>query len=261
MFNQIISAIKAYGKAVNLIIAHNLWLYFIYPVIICVALYMGGILLIREAGDYLQTHIISYFHLDNDNTSTTMYLLSAAIRFIIWIGLEIIFFFAYSSVIRNLILIVLSPVLARLSEKTDELLTGKQYPFRFWQLMKDMLRGSLIALRNLLIQTGLILICFLLMFIPIVGWLAPVFLPLINYYFYGFSMLDYSNERYRLGVRDSVRFIRKNKGLAIGNGFIFSAIFAVPYAGVVIAPILAVVAGTIVSIEARQNTKDQYGKN
>jgi CysZ protein len=62
-------------------------------------------------------------------------------------------------------------------------------------------------------------------------------------------MIDYTNERYKLSVSESISFIRKNKGLAIGNGFIFALIFAIPVAGMLVAPIVAVIAATIIAVE------------
>ena len=43
--------------------------------------------------------------------------------------------------------------------------------------------------------------------------------------------------------------IRKNKGLAIGNGFIFSLIFAIPFIGGMMAAVVAPVAACIAVIE------------
>ena len=50
-------------------------------------------------------------------------------------------------------LFVGSPVFAYLSEKTDSILQDKEYPFSFRQLLKDMVRGIQIAIRNALWQT------------------------------------------------------------------------------------------------------------
>ena len=49
---------------------------------------------------------------------------------------------------KYIVLILLSPLLAYASERTEEILTGKNYPFSWAQLLKDAFRGALIALRN-----------------------------------------------------------------------------------------------------------------
>ena len=91
-------------------------------------------------------------------------------------------------------------------------------------MMRDVVRGVLIAMRNLFIEIGYMVLVFILgLFIPFVGGLVgSIFLFFISAYFYGFSFIDYTNERRRLTVKQSVAFMRQNKGLAIANGFVFS---------------------------------------
>ena len=45
---------------------------------------------------------------------------------------------------------------------------------------------------------------------------------------------------------------RKHKGIAIGNGFVFSMILLLPFIGVIIAPILSVVAATLAVLEVKK---------
>jgi hypothetical protein len=50
----------------------------------------------------------------------------------------------------------------------------------------------------------------------------------------------------RLSIRQSVRFIRKNRGFAMANGMIFYVVFFfIPLVGFMIAPAYAVVAATL----------------
>jgi CysZ protein len=146
----------------------------------------------------------------------------------------------------------MSPIMALLSERTEELISGKKFPFDLAQFVKDILRGIAIALRNMLIEFGFIFLCMLVVWIPIAGWVTPLFLLIISYYFYGFSMMDYSNERHKLNVSESVRYILKYKGVAIGNGFIFSLLFAFPIIGSMLSTILAPVAATIAVVELKK---------
>jgi CysZ protein len=148
----------------------------------------------------------------------------------------------------------MSPIMALLSEKTDEIITGKKYPFVWDQFVRDVFRGIAIALRNMFIEFGFIIASFFLMWIPVIGWVMPIILLLISYYFYGFSMLDYTSERRKLKYRESIRYIRSNKGLAIGNGFIFSLLFSLPIFGGMIASVVAPVAATIAVIELEKKS-------
>jgi CysZ protein len=85
----------------------------------------------------------------------------------------------------------------------------------------------------------------LLSLVPVVGWAAPMLAMLIECYYYGFSMLDYSCERHKLGPQESIQFISNHKGLAIGNGIVFYLMHLVPIVGWILAPAYAVVAATI----------------
>jgi CysZ protein len=122
---------------------------------------------------------------------------------------------------------------------------GKEFPFSFTQLIKDIIRGIKLALRNTLWQTLYTVSILLLSLIPVVGWFTPFFALLIECYFLGFSMLDYSCERHKLSTIESIAFIGKHKGLAIGNGIVFYLMHMVIIVGWILAPSYAVIAATI----------------
>jgi CysZ protein len=67
----------------------------------------------------------------------------------------------------------------------------------------------------------------------------------VECYYYGFSMLDYSFERHKLSPSESIEYITKHKGLAIGNGIMFYFMHLLPFVGWILAPAYAVVAATI----------------
>ena len=120
------------------------------------------------------------------------------------------------------------------------------------QLGKDSLRGIQIAFRNFLWQTVYLLAIFLLSFIPLIGWIAPLAALLVECYYFGFSMLDYNSERNKLSVPESIRLISNHKGLAVGNGIVFYLLHLVPVIGWLFAPSYAVVAATLSIFKARQ---------
>jgi CysZ protein len=161
----------------------------------------------------------------------------------IMVRLTMIFF--YFSLFKYLFLIIGSPVFAYLSEKTESIIEGKEFNFQYAQLFKDISRGVRLAFRNCLWQTVYTVSILILSFIPLVGWITPVISSLVECYFYGFSMLDYSCERHGLSPAASIVYIGKRRGLAIGNGLIFYLMHFVPFVGWVLAPSYALVAATI----------------
>lgn len=73
----------------------------------------------------------------------------------------------YFSLFKYLFLIVGSPLFAYLSEKTESIIEGKDYPFNLKQLLMDVLRGVKLALRNTLWQTVYTVSLLILSFFPL----------------------------------------------------------------------------------------------
>ena len=158
---------------------------------------------------------------------------------------RLILIFFYFSLFKYLFLILGSPLFAYLSEKTEAIMEGKDFPFSFQQMLNDVYRGVRLALRNTLWQSVFTISILIVSFFPVVGWITPLVMLFIECYYYGFSMLDYSCERRKLSASESIEFISKHKGLAIGNGMIFYLMHIVPIIGWIFAPAYAVVAATI----------------
>lgn len=183
---------------------------------------------------------------------------SSFLGFIFTMGsllLWLILLLFYFSLFKYLFLIIGSPVFAYLSEKTEAIIEGKDIPFNFKQLLKDIIRGIKLSARNSLWQTVYTLSILFLSLIPILGWLTPVLAVLIECYYYGFSMLDYSMERHKKTPAQSIYYVASHKGLAIGNGLVFYVLHFLPIIGWVLAPAYAVVAATLSMYPLKQSEK------
>jgi CysZ protein len=142
---------------------------------------------------------------------------------------------------KYLILIIGSPVFSYLSEKTEAIIEGHALKFSFRQLLKDSFRGTRLAFRNALWQTVYLIPLILLSLLPLFGWVTPVIAIFIECYYFGFAMLDYSFARVNLTPAQSIEFIGRHRGLAIGNGLIFYLLHVV----IVFAPAYAIIAATL----------------
>ena len=151
-------------------------------------------------------------------------------------------------------LAVMSPVMALLSERVDSIVTGNKFPFNGQQIVREIFRGIALALRNLFLELflvwGLLFLNLLIgIFVPplvvITSPVTSVLIFFIGAYFYGFSTMDYTNERRKRKMGESIRITRKYKGVAAGNGTIFSILFLVPGIGTAIATITCTVAATL----------------
>lgn len=244
MLKEIIISVQAWLQAHRFIVKHRLWKWIIIPGIIYALLFSLGIWVFWKSSglfiQYILTHTGIKEWLEGLNDSGYVF-----IFLVIQVALQIILFYFYFSLFKYLFLIIGSPVFAYLSEKTQAIIDGRDEPFSFAQWVKDMMRGIKLALRNSLWQTVYSICILLLSFIPVIGLATVVLAFFVECYYLGFSMIDYSCERNKLSTQQSIAFIGRHKGLAIGNGMIFYLMHGLPLIGWVLAPGYAVIAATI----------------
>ena len=250
MLKEIIISLQAYYHTHRFIIKHRLWKWilipgFIYSIMFCVGIYLFYVSS-SSAIEFMLLKSGVREWMDKMQNSWLSFLL---IFFQLILNLILLLF--YFSLFKYLFLIIGSPLFAYLSEKTESMIEGKEYPFSFKQLMKDIIRGIKLALRNMLWQTVYTISILILSFIPVIGWVTPLLALLVECYYLGFSMLDYSCERNKLSTAQSIGFIGRHKGLAIGNGMVFYLMHFIPILGWLLAPSYAVIAATISLYKAK----------
>lgn len=223
---------------------HRLWKWILIPGFIYTILFIFGMYFFWQSSNDAVTWLSSRIGLENWLQKQRSEWLSF---FFMMMGLilRLVLVFFYFSLFKFLFLILGSPVFAYISEKTESILEGRDFPFSFKQLMKDAWRGIKLALRNAVWQTIYIFSLLLLSLFPLVGWISPLIALLVECYYYGFSMLDYSCERNKLSPSQSIDFIGRHKGLAIGNGMMFYLMHTIVIVGWILAPSYAVVAATL----------------
>lgn len=250
MLKEIIISIQAYGKAHQFIKENKLWKWIIIPgivyaVLFGISMYFFG-KTATSAIEYLTETIGLHQWLQRLQSSFLGFLFTVA-GIILWLVLM----FFYFSLFKYIWLIIGSPIFAYLSEKTESILEERDYPFSLSQFLKDSWRGVRMASRNAVWQTVYTISILLLSFVPLIGWIAPLIALFVECYYYGFSMLDYSFERNKLNMQQSIEYIGRHKGLAIGNGIVFYLMHAVIFVGWILAPAYAVIAATISMMEVK----------
>jgi CysZ protein len=234
-FSQFAHGLKAYRTALRLIFATQMWLGFAIPILLSIGLYYGGDMLTDNLKDYKFDQL--------DQAQGSDYLM---------IGIQFILVYVTKFMNKYLVLMLLSPLLATLSLHTEFMLTGNRYPFSWEYYGRDVVRAILISLRNMGIQLLWMAAFFVVsLFFEFPDWVGQVYYLVIAFYFYGFSFMDYASERRRLTLAQSVQFTRKHWLTAYALGGVYGALFFLPNfgwalePGVVLAPILGVVAGTV----------------
>ena len=244
MLKEIIIAIQSYFEAHNFIRKHKLWKWIIIPGVLYTLLFIVGMYFFWQSSNDAVTWLSQQIGLETwlqkqrNDWLSFLFVMAGLI-------LRIVLVFFYFSLFKYLFLIIGSPVFAYLSEKTESILEGKDYPFDLKQLLQDVGRGIRLALRNTLWQTVYVVSLLLLSLIPLAGWITPVIALFVECYYYGSSMLDYSLERHKLTYTQSINYIGRHRGLAIGNGLMFYLMHGFIIIGWILAPAYAVVAATL----------------
>jgi CysZ protein len=263
-FSDFFKAIGNCFKAFSVLFEKGLWPYMFIPLIVWILLWVASIygffILASGVSDWLNEKI------NFNSIPETGHWLSFArpyllgtFSFLIKLILKILFWLLSGTFIKYALLIILSPVFALLSEKTEEKLTGKNFPFSFSQLIKDIVRGIGMSLRNMLLEYFFIFVCFILsLFFPPLLFVTTPFLLLMGWYFVGFALLDYNSERHKMGIGKSINLMKRNKGYACGIGLVYSFFLALPFIpghliGIMFGPAVAVVGGTISFLEINKD--------
>jgi CysZ protein len=205
--------LKSYWKAIKFMIEYRLYWYLGIPAILMLFIY------------WLGAKIQSHKFIPQTET------INEIIWYMFYLLIEISIAVLLMKFAKYLVVALLSPLLAKLSEKTENILTGNKYPWNFAQLVSDVKRAMRIIVRNLMWEYFFFLIILIVSFI---GWEDPTSSPIfyltfvIGFYYYGFAFMDYINERRRLSMDQSISFMRENRGLAIAIGGVYSILILVP---------------------------------
>jgi len=244
LLKEIVIAIQAYRKAHFFIGKHRLWKWILIPGLVYMILFSLGLYFFWISADTAVSRLSQISGVDHWLHVQH----SAAWSFVlIMVGImaRLIMMFFYFSLFKYIFLILGSPVFSYLSEKTESIIEGREFLFSRQVFFQDIRRGIKLAFRNCGWQTVYTIFILLLSLVPLIGSIAPVISGLVECYYYGFSMLDYSCERHKLSPSESIHFISQRRGLAVGNGLVFYLMHLVPFLGWVLAPSYALVAATI----------------
>jgi CysZ protein len=242
---EFLAGITSYREAHRMIFKYRLQHYLFIPGLISVMyislllvlgfFYLGTLvdhIMLTWMPDYLQGSIMEIFLL-----------------ILVWILLLLLLFITY----RHVVLALLSPFLCTLSEKTECLLSGKSAAkFRWKQALSDLIRGIRINLRILILSLLFSLIVWIFVFIPVIGaFLSLAVSFIIQSYYGGFALLDYTLERRRFSVKESIAYVKQQRAAVTGIGTGFFVLSLIPLIGWFLAPAYGTIAATLMLREKR----------
>lgn len=245
--------LKSYRQAFTFLLKNKLFYFFLFPIAFNFLIYFLGLSVLNEFRLLTTQYFESFFESFGASEDWWILFLNKFFSISIWLISKVFFFYIFSLFGGYLTIIFLSPVFTYLSEKTASIQKGRIYNFKFTQFIKDIFRAIIISARNILVQLVMVFVLFLIGFVPVIGWGISIFGNLlIVSYFYGFSFLDYTNERHQLSIKESVKIVRRKKGLAIGLGLVFYLCFFIPLLGGLISSFLAIISVVAATISLEE---------
>jgi CysZ protein len=219
-----LKGLQDYAGSIELISRLGLWKYFSIPIIISVL--VASIIGFSAYGfsDDIGVWVSGVWSWDWGKSAFTTF--STIISAVIIIAIGLILF-------KHIIMALSAPFMSPVSEKIESHLLGNSHvTSRNSSFMAQLWRGVRINGRNLIMELLITIPLLLLKFIPVVNIFSTVLLFLLQAYYAGFGNMDYTLERH-FSYRESIKFVRQNKGIAIGNGTGFHLLMLIPVVGVV----------------------------
>jgi CysZ protein len=240
LLKEIVIAIQSWSEARDYIRKHHLFKWILVPGIIYTLLFIAGMIIFWQSSDGVvswvsgKLGIETWLQKERSPWLSFLFVMTGMM-------LRLILVLLYFSLFKYIILIIGSPLFAYLSEKTEALADEKEHDVNWKELRKDSARGIKMALRNAGWQTIYLIALVFLSLIPLIGWITPVIALLLECYYFGFSMLDYSFARVNFTPAQSIAFVGRHKGLAIGNGVLFYIMHVL----ILLAPAFAIIGATL----------------
>lgn len=238
MFKNIFIGIKAYAGAFELISKLKLWKYFAIPIIISVLTAVFIAISAYGWSDNLGEFISKIWIWDWGKTAFDTFTTIFSGFIIIAIGLVLF---------KHIIMALSAPFMSPVSEKIEAHLLGEKssisHLHRNTTFSQQLWRGIRINTRNLFMELCLTAIIIIVSLIPVIGWFTAISLFFVQAYYAGFGNMDYTLERH-FTYKESLSFVKKNRGNAIGNGIVFILFLLIPVLGVILVLPLSVTAAS-----------------
>ncbi|MBQ0767849.1 MAG: EI24 domain-containing protein [Bizionia sp.] len=237
---NIFQGIKAYTGAFALISKLKLWKYFFVPIGISIftAIIIGFLAygLSQPIGAFVAN--IWVWDWGKETFTTVSNFIGALL--VVVLG-----FILY----KHIIMAFSAPFMSPVSEKIEAHLLGtERHEHRNTSFKEQLWRGIRINVRNLAFEIILTIPILIMGFFPVIGIFSTVLLFLTQAFYAGFGNMDYTLERH-LNYKESINFVKNNKGLAIGNGIVFMLFLLIPVIGIILVLPLSVTAASIKTVD------------
>jgi len=240
---EIFNGLRSYKSAHRIIIKLNLWPLISVPGILSCAyiilLIVLGVVYLDDMARYINANQMPAILQDT--------VITVFIDIMLWLLLLVVGYMTY----RQIILILFSPILAYISETVESKVYNEaSASFNLTFFFKDLVRSIIINTRSLVLMFVMTLLAWLMVFIPLLGAIVSAILILgIQAYFSGTGLIDYTLERKRFSVPESIQHAREHRSNVMGLGLGFMLLLLIPVIGWFMAPGYGAVASTLATLE------------
>lgn len=248
MLQTIFQGITAYFSSLALINKLKLWKYFRIPILISI---LVGLLIM----------FLSYtFSDDVGGLLSKLWIWEWGKETFAKVGTFLggIFVFVIGFILyKHIVMALVSPFMSPVSEKIEAYYLEKNvkdsvHLHRKTTFQEQLARGIRLNFRNLIKELFYTILLLLFGLIPVINFITTPLLFLIQSYYAGFGNMDYTLERH-FNYKESINFVRENKGLAIGNGIVFTLLLLIPVIGIIIVFPLSVTASSVKTVKRIYN--------
>ncbi len=209
------------------------------PMLISVLVFLSVVLVSISFSEVIGLYISNFWSWDFGKE--TINTVSMILGGIILISIGLILF-------KHLVMILSAPFMGPISKKIEDDFIGVTSQVQVSSPLTLVFRSLKISSRNLFRELLFSIPILLLGLIPFIGFFSLIFLFLMQAYFAGFGNMDYTLERH-FSYQKSIHFVKKNKGIAIGNGLVFMLFLLIPFVGIIFIIPFSVTSATIATVK------------
>lgn len=236
LMREFIAGIKSYEEALRVVSSYRLWGFVLLPGLLSIVIGVTIVILAFSIFDNIGGWLSGFWPWAWGASTVNSIADIFGGLLVIIIGLLLF---------KQLVMVVTAPFLSILSEKVENRVfgIGDGVQLSTSRVVREILRGLAIAIRNLLREISYTVILLLLGLIPLFTPFIAIAIFILQAYYAGFGNMDFALERY-MGYRESIRFVRNHRMLALGNGVVF-LLLLFTFIGFLVAMPLGTVAATI----------------
>ncbi len=248
MIKNIFKGLSAYSQSFSLIGKLKLWKFFLVPMGISLGVAVTVFLSIYKLADNLGRWISGFWPWETGQETVT-YIST-------WLGGFIILVLGFI-LYKHIVMTLSAPFMSPVSEKMERHLFPDLYADikqRDTSNAQQFMRSLRLSIRNIIYELAITIPLLVLSIIPGVNLVTGVLIFLVQSYYSGFGNMDYTLERH-FAYRESVTFIKKSRGYAIGNGIVFTALALIPVVGIILVLPISVTAASKTTLELLKERK------